>query len=133
MAFENSTLGSLLSDPRIRPVAGDAIRNRDLSREGTWDKTLEQIRKEHFFTSNIGKGMERLYSAADTGDWYYPLYSEKECLENEARRGVSLVWLPSGEKEADERPFILLVPGLRCSSELGCVSYLGIGETFPEI
>ena len=111
MAFEKSTLGSLLSDPRIRPVAADAIRRRDLSREDAWDKTLEEIRKEHFFTSDIGKGMERLYAAADTGDWYYPLYSEEECLEDEAHRGVSLVWLPAEGKEADERPFILLVPG----------------------
>ncbi len=111
MALEKSTLGSLLGDPRIQPIAGDAIRNRDLSREETWNKTLEQIRKEHFFTSDIGRGMERLYAAADTGDWYYPLYSEAECLADEARRGVSLVWLPSFRKEADERPFILLVPG----------------------
>ena len=111
MAFENRTLGSLLSDPRIRLIAGDAIRNRDLHSEETWNKTLEQIREEHFFTSDIGKGMERLYAAADTGDWYYPLYSEAECLEDEARRGVSLVWFPSDRKEADRRPFILLVPG----------------------
>ena len=111
MTYENSTLGELLSDPRIRPVAGDAIRNRDLSREEIWNKSIEQIRKEHFFSGNIARGMERLYAAADTGDWYYPLYSEAECLEDGARKGVSLVWLPSEAKEADERPFILLVPG----------------------
>lgn len=111
MAFENSTLGSLLSDPRIRPVAGDAIRRRDLSREEIWHKTLEEIRQEHIFTGEIGRGIECLYAAADSGDWYYPLYSEAECMEDEARRGVSLVWLPSGAKEADDRPFILLVPG----------------------
>ena len=111
MAFENSTLGSLLSDPRIRLIARDAIRNRDLSQEEIWNRTLEQIRNEHFFSSDIGKGMKRLYAAADTGDWYYPLYSEAECREDEARGGVNLVWLPSDAKEADERPFILLVPG----------------------
>ena len=31
MVYENETLGALLSVPRIAPIAGDAIRNRDLS------------------------------------------------------------------------------------------------------
>ncbi len=42
MAYENRTLGSLLSDPRIRPIAGDAIRNRDLREEPLRNFTLEQ-------------------------------------------------------------------------------------------
>ena len=29
MTLEQHTLGQLLSDPRIRPIAGDAIRARD--------------------------------------------------------------------------------------------------------
>ena len=111
MALDDRTLGSLLSEPSIRPIARDAIRNRDLSREELWHKTLKQIREEHCLAGDIGRGLERLYAAAGTDDWYHPLYSEAECLEDEARRGVSLVWLPSGEAAADERPFILLVPG----------------------
>ena len=111
MAFENQTLGSLLSDPRIGPVARDAIRNRDLSREALWNWTLDKLKKEAFFTGEIAGGIRRLYQAADTGEWYYPLYSDRECEEDEARRGVSVVWFPSGAAEADERPFVLLVPG----------------------
>ena len=49
MAYENETLGALLSDPRIAPIAAEAIRNRDLKEEPLWDKTLTQIRTEHFF------------------------------------------------------------------------------------
>ena len=104
------TLGELLSDPRIRQIAPDAIRKWDLTKEPVWNKTLQEIR-EHFFRSDIAKGMDRLYAAADTGEWYYPLYTEAECAENPDRAGVNLVWLPSGKKDADERPFILLVPG----------------------
>ena len=111
MTLEQRTLGELLSDPRIRPVAGDAIRNRDLSLEELWNKTPEELRDEHIFSGEIAKGFRRLYEAADTGDWYYPLYSEAECAEDEARRGVNAVWLPSDAPDADERPFILLVPG----------------------
>ena len=111
MTYENRTLGELLSDPRIRPIAGDAIRNRDLRAEPAWNLTLEQLRKEAFFTGEIAGGFRRLYRAAETGDWYYPLYSGAECAEDEARRGVNIVWLPSDAPEADDMPFILLVPG----------------------
>jgi acetyl esterase/lipase len=55
--------------------------------------------------------MERLYAAADSGSWYFPLYSEEECAEDSARKGVNVVWLPSADPEAAKRPFILLVPG----------------------
>ena len=111
MAFENKTLGELLDDPRIRPIAPDAIRKRDLRDEETWNMTLGEIHSQQFFTSDIGRGMERLYAAADTGEWYYPLYTEEECAENADRKGTNLVWMPSGVEGADSRPFILLVPG----------------------
>lgn len=52
-----------------------------------------------------------MYSAAETGEWYYPLYSDEECEEDPFRRGVNIVWLPSEDPDADRRPFILLVPG----------------------
>ena len=45
---EKKTLGELLSDPRIRPIASDAITGMDLKREGLWDKSIEQLRKEQF-------------------------------------------------------------------------------------
>ena len=105
------TLGELLSGPEISRIAQDAIRKRDLRQEEVWNKTLEQLKTEHFFSGEIGKGIQRLYDAAGTGEWYYPLYSEEECAQNEDRRGVNVVWFPSGSPEADSRPFILVVPG----------------------
>ncbi len=105
------TLGELLSSPEISRIAQDAIRKRDLRQEDVWNKTLEQLKTEHFFSGEIGKGIQRLYDAAGTGEWYYPLYSEEECAQNEDRRGVNVVWFPSGNPEADSRPFILVVPG----------------------
>ena len=111
MAFENETLGALLSDARIAPIADEAIRNRNLKEEPLWNKTLAQIRSEIFFTSDIGSGMERLYRAAKTGEWYYPLYSEEECAAEPARIGTNILWFPSDDPAAGERPFIFLVPG----------------------
>ena len=104
------TLGQLLTDPRIAEIAPDAIRNRDLSAEEVWDKTIPEL-KAQYFGGEVDKGFEALFAAADTGDWYYPLYSREECAEDPARKGVSLVRFASEDAAADRRPFILLVPG----------------------
>ena len=104
------TLGEILSDPKISRIAPDAIRKRDLSKEEMWTKTLSQLRADHF-GGELREGFERLFAAAETGDWYYPLYSEAECAEDPERKGASLVWFPSADAAADERPYILLVPG----------------------
>ena len=69
MAYESSTLGSLLNDSRISKVAKDAIRNRDLEAEAVWDKSLSELKSEQIFNGEIGCGIKRLYMAADTGDW----------------------------------------------------------------
>ena len=108
MPYEHETLRALLGDPRIAPVAGDAIRNRDLSREPLWDKTPSELKAEHFFTGEIGLGIRRLYEAADSGNWYFPLDEYEKSPE---KTGTHVVWFPSGDPKADERPFILLVPG----------------------
>ncbi len=111
MSLENMTLGALLEDPRIAQIAPDAIRCKNLKEEPVWEMTLATLRREQLFSGDIARGMERLYRAADTGKWYYPLYSPEECRENPAREDVNIVWLPSPDPKADERPFILLVPG----------------------
>ncbi len=111
MTFEKRTLGELLSDPKIEPVARFAIKARDLSREDVWQMTPAELREKHIFTGDIGRGLQRLYAAADTKEWVYPLYSSRECAEDETLGDVNLVWLPSEKPEADERPYILLVPG----------------------
>ncbi len=111
MSYENTSLGALLSDPRIAPIASDAIRKRDLSAEPVWDMTLSRLKDEGFFSGDIARGFDRLYRAADAGDWYHPLYSAEECAQDPARSGVNVVWFPSDDPAADDRPFILVVPG----------------------
>ncbi len=110
MQYECKTLGELLDDPRISRIAPDAIRNRDLKKEDTWNKTLLQL-KEDGIRGDIALGLDRLYAVAETGSWYYPLYSEADIAEDESRRGVNLVRFPSDMPEADQKPFILLIPG----------------------
>ncbi len=106
----DKTLGELLTDPRIRPIAADAITAWDLSKEAMWNKTLSQLRQEHF-GGGIARGFERLFAAAESGAWYYPLYSQEEIARDETKKGVNLVWFPSFDPAAKEKPYILLVPG----------------------
>ena len=110
MIDEKKTLKDLLTDPLIAKIAPDAIKNMDLSKDEKWEKSLEQLREE-CFGGNMAAGFERLYRAARTGEWYYPLYTEAECAEDENRRGTNLVWFPSDEEGAASRPYILVVPG----------------------
>ena len=104
------TLGEILSDKRISRIAQDAIRKWDLSKEEMWNKTLSQLRADHF-GGELREGFDRLFAAAETGEWYYPLYSGAECAEDPEREGTNLVWFPSPDASADDKPFILLVPG----------------------
>ena len=107
---EKKTLGELLSDPRIRPIASDAITGMDLKREGLWDKSIEQLREEQF-GGGLTHGFDRLFAAADSGEWYYSLYSREDVEKDPTKAGVSLVWFPSKDPAASTRPYILLVPG----------------------
>ncbi len=111
MKLENQTLGGLLSDPRIALIAPDAIRRLDITAEPAWNKTLAEIRDEHIFSGDLCAGFARLFRAAETGDWYYPLYTEDECTQSPARKGTNLLWLPSDDPAANDRPYIFLVPG----------------------
>ena len=70
MPFDQTTLGALLSDPRIQPVAADAIRGRDLRKEELWNRTLGQIREEQLLSGDLEAGFDRLFRAAETGAWY---------------------------------------------------------------
>ena len=110
MIDDRKTLKELLTDPLIAKIAPDAIRFMDLSKEDLWEKSLAQLRKE-YFGGDLAAGFERLFEAARSGEWYYPLYTEEECAENADREGTNLVWMPSDVEGADSRPFILLVPG----------------------
>ncbi|MCR4877009.1 MAG: alpha/beta hydrolase [Clostridiales bacterium] len=110
MEIMDRTLGELLGDPRIRPIAADAIKGRDLSKEEIWHSTLRQLKEAHF-GGGMAAGFERLFAAADSGDWFYPLYPREALEKDSSGEGTSLVFFPSAEGQAGERPWILLVPG----------------------
>ncbi len=110
MEFGHKTLGEILKDPRIRLIARDAVRNVDLTQSPQWGKTLNDLRREGF-GGDLERGFRRLFAAAESGSWYYPLYTPEECAEDQEREGVNLTYFASAGPEAARRPYILLVPG----------------------
>ncbi len=109
MISEEATLGEILSQPLLSPVAADAIRGRKLSDTPLWKKSFRQI-GQGLLGGDVRRGLTRLTEAARGGDWFYRIYDEEECAENPDRRSVHLVFLPAGSRRPG-RPFILLVPG----------------------
>ena len=102
------TLGSLLEEPSIRAIAPFAIKCMDLPAQPMYGKTLARLRQEGFGGGNLERGFRRLLRAAQTEDWFLPLY---EGAAEPEKRDCSLLWFPSEDPKADERPFILLIPG----------------------
>ena len=106
----NKTLKEILENPIIAEIAPDAIRGRDLSREEFYHWTLQEIADKMGWRT-LEKGFTKLLDVAAQGGYYFSLYSEEECLEVPSRKGTNLVYFPSEDVAADDRPFIFLVPG----------------------
>lgn len=108
--LKEKTLKSFLEDPLISEIAPDAIRSWDLSKEEFYDWTLQEI-EDKIGWGNPVRGFERLFEIAGRGKYYYSLYTEEECAAEPAKKGTNLVFFPSDDASADEKPFIFLVPG----------------------
>lgn len=105
----NKTLKMLLEDPAIADIAPDTISKWDLSKEEFYHWTLQEIADKMGWRV-LERGFIRLFEAARSR-YYFPLYTAEECQAKPAKQGRNIVWFPSADKAADNRPFIFLVPG----------------------
>lgn len=108
--FENKTLKALLENPAIAEIAPDAITKWDLSKEDFYEWTIQELSEKKGW-GFLERGFRRLYEAAASGKYYYKLYSEDECSNAPAKANANMVYFPSDDKSAENRPWILLVPG----------------------
>jgi len=110
MNFRQRTLKDILEDPMISEIAPDAISKWDLLKEDFSVMTIAEIEREKKWM-NMDRGFEILFKAAASGRYYYNLYSEEERKADPDKVGRNIVFLPSQDKKAAERPFIFLTPG----------------------
>lgn len=110
MFTNDMTLRQVLSQKEIAAIAPYAVKNFDLSAWPEYGKTLEELGERHF-GGDLIRGFTRLFKAAESGDWLYPLYTESACGADPDKKSTNLLWLPSADPAADERPYLLIVPG----------------------
>ena len=108
--LKDKTLKSILTDPLIKDISEDAITNWDLSKEEFFNWTLQAI-ADNMGWRNLERGFTKLFEASKSGNYYFKLYSEKERQDDPKKENVNIVYFPSTEKAAENKPFILLIPG----------------------
>ena len=108
--LRDRTLKSILEDPAIADVASDAITKWDLSKEEYYNWTLRELAEKTAFRS-LERGFSRLFELASRGEYRYALYSEEECEKDPEKSGANIVFFPSDDAAADNRPFIMVLPG----------------------
>lgn len=128
MAYDNlkdKTLKELLEDPLIAEVSKDAIRRMDLSKEEYYTWTLQEI-ADKMGWKNLGRGFKRLFEVASKGNFCHKLYAPDECEGNPEKENAHVVFFPSDDTAASERPFVFLVSGG------GLVNVWNLTEGWPE-
>lgn len=108
--LKNKTLKEILENPMIADISPDAIKRWDLSKEEFYHWTLQEI-AEKMGWRNLENGFTKLFKVAAAGEYYYRLYSEEECFKAPSKKGTNIVYFPSDDTAANDRPFIMLVPG----------------------
>ncbi len=106
----DKTFKELIENPLIKEIAPDAISKWDLTKEEFYNMTIRDI-DEKMGWKGVDAGLERLIELSKRGKYYYKLYSEEECLECPEKATRNFVFMPSDDVSANDRPFILLVPG----------------------
>ncbi|MCR5691470.1 MAG: alpha/beta hydrolase [Eubacterium sp.] len=108
--MRQKTLQEILEDPRIADIAVDAISKWDLSQEEFYPWTLEELDQKMGWC-NLERGFTRLFEVAERPGFYQRLYTEGECQGAPEKEGRNIVFFPSDDPSADERPYIIMTPG----------------------
>lgn len=130
--LKNRTLKSILEDPMIAEIAPDAISKWDLTKEEYYNWTLQEIADKMGWRGAL-LGIERLFKAAETGNYYYRLYSKEECESAPEKKDRNFLYFPSEDPAASERPFIMVVPGGGFSNVWNITEGWPIARRFNEL
>lgn len=106
----NKTFKEVIENPVIQEIAPDAISKWDLTKEEFYNWTFQEIGEKMGWIT-IGNGLARLTEIANRGNYYFKLYSEEECIGCPEKENTNFVFLPSDDESANDKPFILLIPG----------------------
>ena len=98
--------------PLLRDLAPYFITKMDLSKEDHYSLSLDEFYKNGGWNSDsIVYGLNRLCRNLETGHCRYPLYTAEEIAAEPEKKDPFLLFFPSDDPEADNRPYIFVVPG----------------------
>ena len=130
--LKGRTLRSILEDKLIADIAPDAVSNWNLPGRDCYDDTLPVL-KEKMGWNTVERGFDRLFRAAQGGNYYFKLYTEAERRAQPDKERCNIVWFPSDDKGADDRPYILLVPGGGFVNVWNLTEGWPVGDTFNRL
>lgn len=99
--MKNKTYKELIENPAIKEIAAEAISNWDLSKEDFYNWTMQDI-ADKMGWKTVGDAITRLISIAEKGNYYFKLYEEGN---------ANFIFMPSDDRSANDKPFILVIPG----------------------
>lgn len=108
--MNNKSFKELFENPLIKDITPDAISKWDLSKEEFYNWTFQDI-EEKMGWKGVDTGLERLIELSGRGKYYFSLYSKEECAKDPEKATRNFVFMPSDDASANDKPFILLVPG----------------------
>ena len=112
MFTKKNTLKEIMTDSRIAPYADRFVVGLDLPKTPFYEMTIEEMSRNRFFHGyTLLNGFNRLLEAAEEGPFQYPLYTEEEIKAEPKKKEACFMIFPSMDPDADERPFLVCVPG----------------------
>lgn len=126
MFTKKNTLQEVMENPKNAPYASLFVTKADLTQHPMYKMSFEELSKCRMFHGySLLSGVNRLLEAVEDGEFCYRLYSEKE-IQAEPKKGEAcFLHFSSMDPGADERPFIVIVPGG------GNVEQWNLTEGFP--
>lgn len=112
MITKEMSLKDVTELPLFRELAPYFILNYDFSEYAFFDQPMGEAYKAGGFNADsMLSGLIRLEKQLETGNCIYKLYTEAEIQAEPEKAVPEIVWLPSDDPKAAERPYIMIVPG----------------------
>ena len=126
MFTKKNTIRDVMTDPKIAPYAPLFVTKTDLTQHPMYTMSFEELSRYRMFHGySLLSGVNRLAEAVEDGEFCYNLYSAEE-IQAEPKKGEAcFLHFPSMDPGADDKPFVLIVPGG------GNVAQWNLTEGFP--
>ena len=108
---ENTKFSEIWEAEEFREFRDFFIVNMDLPKDPNFSRTLQEIDTDSWSMKGLLKGLHRLQEMIRRGHHMIPISSPEEQAEDPRYLNTGFLYFPSDDPEADNRPFVMVVPG----------------------